>query len=110
MKKLKTTSIVLFIIACVIEVACVITCIDCIRLLTSESLDALAIIALLPLFFIGTFILLIISVSLTIIYKKICEKSVQSDMQQPKFYKLHNIVSWLFLVINIALFVALYFV
>ena len=103
----KVFYIILFILAVVAQVLSIVTYIDCIRVMLSNSLAALAAITLLPLFFIGTFVIFILSVILTIIYKTTAKNYVNSEEKPPAILKILNVLSWLFVVINIILFICL---
>lgn len=109
-KNRKIFDIILFIIVVAIEIYCLLTFAECIKLLNTESMSALAIIALLPLYIIGTAIILILTIIITILTKKITKTLQANNLATPKYIKIINILSWVIILVNIALYFSLYII
>ena len=107
-KKYKTTNIVLFVIALLVQIYNVVMYVDTLKVINSGTTDALAIIALLPLFIIGTVILFVLSVIMLVVCKRATK--LFSDTSAPKIIKILTWIAWAFVIIDVILFILLYII
>lgn len=111
MKGLKITNIILLSLVAVAEFFALYFILPAISFIVGkETTAALAILALLPMFLIFTAIVFILSIILTITTKKL-KNAIISNQQTPNFFiKMSGWIGWVFLLINVILFVCIYII
>lgn len=107
-KKSKIANYILFLVVSVIEILCIFLYIDSLKAISTGTLEALAILATLPYFFIGTLAVFILSIIISIVYKNIAKNCLEANMPISKLDKTFKILPWLYLLVNIVLFAILY--
>lgn len=109
-KKNKIAIIIMFILVCIFETIALITYADIIRLLTIGNLDALGLIALLPICVACIVVILILSIIITINYNAILKIGKRENLTTQVTSRVLMIISWVLLVINIIAFTSLWIV
>ena len=109
-KKSKISIWILFVLACVAQIIAVILYVDSVRLINLGTMDALGLIALLPLFIICAAAELIFAIVITVIRKNVARQIMIENLKVPKLYTLLQILTWIFFIVNIVLFILLYII
>ena len=107
-KKSKIANYILFTIASLIEVFCILFYVDTLKLLATQSLAAIAAVAILAYFILCAIAILILSIIISIIYKKIAKNYLEANMPISKLDKIFKTLPWIYTLVNIILFVILY--
>lgn len=109
-KKSKISIWVLFILACVAQIIAIVLYVDSVRLINLGTMDALGLIALLPLFIICAIAVLVFAIVITVIRNNVSKKIKIENLKVPMIYTLLQILSWVLFIINIVLFLLLYII
>lgn len=109
-KKNKIAIKIMFILVCIFETIALITYADILRLLTIGNLDALGLIALLPICIACIVVILILSIIITINYNAILKIGKRENLTTPVVSRVLMIISWVLLAINIIAFTSLWIV
>ena len=107
-KKSKIAIWILFVLALAAQVFTVIMYIDSVSVINSQSGEALALIALLPLFIIGAVAELIFAIILAVVCKKTSKSLALEQNKMPKLYTILKIIALAFIAVNVLLFVSFY--
>ena len=109
MKGLKITNYILLSLSIIAQFFAIYFIIPTISLIINgKGLEGLAIIAILPLFFICCFLVFVFAIILSITAKKLKNKLIENQ-QTPNFFdKFMGYIGWIFLLIDICFFISLY--
>ena len=108
MKKLRITNYILFALSAIIEVISIITFVNTLKLVMSDSIAVIAIIATIPVYVLATVAIFILAIITSIIYKSLIKKLNEQQLPISKTDKIFKILPWVFVLINIILFISLY--
>lgn len=109
-KKSKITIWILFALACLAEIFAIILYADSVRLKNVGTMEGLGLIATLPLFIICAIAELVFAIIITIIRNNVAKRIMNNNLKVPKLYTLLQILSWIFFISNIVLFILLYII
>ena len=107
-KKYKITNIILFVLNIAVQVFNAVMYAECMRLMNDGTTDALAIIALLPLFLIGVAVALVLSIVMSIICKRAKRQTAEAMPNSNKLIKVLTIIAWGLVIVDVILFALLY--
>ena len=107
-KKAKIATIIFFVILLAVQVYNVVMFAESIKLMNTESADALALIAILPMFIIGIAVALVLAIIMLVVCKKTQKQAKLNEQPAPKLIKILTVVAWVLVVVDVVLFALLY--
>ncbi|MBQ7885014.1 MAG: hypothetical protein IJ318_02845 [Clostridia bacterium] len=107
-KKAKIATIILFVILLAVQVYNVVMFAESVKLMNTESTDALALIAILPMFIIGIAVALVLAIIMLVVCKKTQKQAKLNEQPAPKLIKILTVVAWVLVVADVVLFALLY--